>query len=860
MNRKQLFKNIKNELKSIDIAEVARRLDLFETLHIDEHTLLGNCITRHGSEHGRCFGLKHGGNYFNCFSCGVGGDIFKLVELARNVEFKSAMQWLIENFRPELLSEFDKFDIKPPNCDNGSRYTEAALYEEIVENFKPQLYEQQGREALRYLVEERHYDAEALRRTEWLYFPPTGEIREYLQDRHKNDGDIIKSRIKELHLNGYFGDNFRLAFPYRDRWGRITGFIKRAICSRGADLTTHDGKEHTGVRWDSTSGLEKTDLFNLHNCRRQNSIIVVEGYPDAIYLTACGIPNIVAVGQGNLSEKHLEGIRSYSINRAIICFDNDKPKEDGIITGVANADKAVGLLMEKSDVEVFVIDPRKMRSLSKPERHVKDPDEYFVENGLNALRSFFANEPESAAKWQAKRLAEKHNLTNDIQKSEYWAETAKCYAGINTINFRYGEDFIAATVEASGYSRETVATELETHRERKIVADMNKDIENTLIQGLDDRDIDKIEAGLKEIRAKYSADQVEHSLDYNFDSLLNEALCENITGLKTGFECFDGTEEMEKFRIKEGGVTIVAGNSGVGKTTLMLNIFLNMIEEYPDKTFIFFTLEESAKALQFKMINRKAQITLNQNSNTRAIIKHMKETPREQWNCGIKAAVETLRCQASSNRFKIIDENYDVNDLVAAITRLRQRYNIGAIFIDYIQKLQINSKAVPGQSKSQMSREFATNQLRLQKISEIVRNHTQQMDVAVIMGSQLNKEGQIREAMDIFHDANLVLTISEVTRKELEDLTGRGLYEPRKNKARYIDVNANSGKRTKAKKNPEDDLVVLDRRLLTIEKGRDIGAHEKMLLHFTGHILKLSDRPERGQNADIDVNDLLAIE
>jgi len=43
-------------------------------------------------------------------------------------------------------------------------------------------------------------------------------------------------------------DNFRLAFPYRDRYGKITGFLKRALSPSGVDITTSDGKEHKGVR------------------------------------------------------------------------------------------------------------------------------------------------------------------------------------------------------------------------------------------------------------------------------------------------------------------------------------------------------------------------------------------------------------------------------------------------------------------------------------------------------------------------------------------------------------------------------------------------------------------------------------
>ena len=47
-----------------------------------------------------------------------------------------------------------------------------------------------------------------------------------------------------------------------------SGFLKRATAPKRNDITTYDVKVNPNVRWDSTPGLKKDDLFNLHNCKQ----------------------------------------------------------------------------------------------------------------------------------------------------------------------------------------------------------------------------------------------------------------------------------------------------------------------------------------------------------------------------------------------------------------------------------------------------------------------------------------------------------------------------------------------------------------------------------------------------------------
>ena len=68
--------------------------------------------------------------------------------------------------------------------------------------------------------------------------------------------------INNLPLFGSTGDTYRLALPYRNVYGKITGFIKRATPGAVKFKADKDGNP-VEERYDSTSGLKKDDIFNI---------------------------------------------------------------------------------------------------------------------------------------------------------------------------------------------------------------------------------------------------------------------------------------------------------------------------------------------------------------------------------------------------------------------------------------------------------------------------------------------------------------------------------------------------------------------------------------------------------------------
>jgi DNA primase catalytic core len=391
-NDDTIFTFVKDNVR---IEDAAKLLNL--VLEKSGKSYRGECPTGHASTSGKSFSIESGEQFFYCFNCEIGGDVINLVEITKKLTPFEAVEWLIQEFNLEDKLKQKSFSSNTVSPEQKSELEKqkvnSKLYQSAFEWMKPQLYEETGKEEYVYLTEHRKYDPEVLQKSDWCYFPEVSEIKKHLLSLYPEN----KESIRNLSLHGFTGERIHLAIPYRNSNGFITGFLKRAIIPDGITFTDHNGKERSDVRWDSTSGVEKTDLFNLYNCKGQEDLLIVEGYPDAVIMTAMGEDNIVAVGQGNLSESHLKAMEKYRIKNVTLSFDNDK-------AGPGNTEKAVMMLLEKSKITPFVLEP----SLLKPH---KDPDEYVIAFGLQPFKELL-KKIEFGGLWLCKRK------TSDIDKKD----------------------------------------------------------------------------------------------------------------------------------------------------------------------------------------------------------------------------------------------------------------------------------------------------------------------------------------------------------------------------------------------------------------------------------------------------------
>ena len=159
----------------------------------------------------------------------------------------------------------------------------------------------------------------------------------------------------------------------------------------------------------------------------------------------------------------------------------------------------------------------------------------------------------------------------------------------------------------------------------------------------------------------------------------------------------------------------------------------------------------------------------------------------------IEKAIQWYDGLASSGRLILDYSMPPIEALADTLSLLGKRGGVAAVVVDYIQR-------VPS------SRTFQNRQLELagtvQKLREAAVSH----GLAIVTGSQLNEDEKVREARDIYHEAQVVLKL----KRENGPATGT----------------------------PE--------LLVTIEKQRAGLSGSQESLCFDGAILKVSDKRQPG--------------
>lgn len=264
--------------------------------------------------------------------------------------------------------------------------------------------------------------------------------------------------------------------------------------------------------------------------------------------------------------------------------------------------------------------------------------------------------------------------------------------------------------------------------------------------------------GSQKIRTQqeYIQDNDHQHIDpfYNFSHLITD-MQSVLPSFKTGYAALD-----TYWSIPNEALTIVAGRPSHGKTSFLLNLFLNTIYLYPEHSFFFFSYEVAKKQLLLNVLNIMANVELDTYFNSQLIEQYLVyniKAPNVPSGAYKQLAKSKSKLEESirSGRLGIIDEHFYVDELVAYFKYLKDTYNIGIIFIDYIQKIKIKGQ-------------FASRQLEIQKISEFLLEAALKLSLPIVLGAQFNREvtskslmdeSRLREAGDIEQDANTVIGI-----------------------------------------------------------------------------------------------------
>jgi DNA primase len=695
-------------------------------------------------------------------NCGLSQSLWNYVQGSRKLSNQETLRELAK------LAGYTLPDLDPEAVERLERArAQANAWESSLDHFRAELWEEKGR-AVRDYLKGRGYSDNEIRGMELGLFTSAKDLSAYLKGRGIK-GDEAEPVLKALEN---ITKAHKLAIPYRDPAGRVRGVIVRAT----------DGTE---PKYLYTLGLKRDAPFNLDRARGRSELIVVEGYLDALAVRErAGLVNVIALGDTSLSETKLDQAVKYGAKAFVLALDNDKAGADG-------TERALELL-RKRDLRAYV--------LTLPDG-TKDPDEFIKANGPEAFVELSRN-PQSGARWKAGRILARYDIGTDKGRDLALEEAIAYEDGLaDPIE---SKDLMDEITRGLGLSLELLEHRLRTYKEKRARAELRNGYQELFTKGpelLEAGDLDELREYTGEKTRELQAKAVTKTAGpYTLD-LLEADIAQTRPGLKTGYKSLD-----ELFLIPPEAITIIGARPSHGKTTLLMNLLLNMARTYTDQNFFFFSYEESRKQIGVKLLNILSGETIDRTRNVQALEDYLraKRTDRTK----VEEGKAELRELTEAKRLWIIDEPLYVDELADALAYYRERYNIGAVFIDYIQKIKIRGR-------------YPTRQVELQRISERILETAKGLSMPIVLGAQLGRDplhkdkvrlDNLRESGDIEQDANLVLGLLNPAMEKAQDEGGGYMGDE-------VELTLTVLKNRNGLVN-EERLLTFNRPLLTIKDSR----------------------------------------
>lgn len=601
-----------------------------------------------------------------------------------------------------------------------------------------------AKETLNYL-ESRGYSREDIEFMELGYIPSQMALHKHLEAK-----GYSKTLIKEaLHLHKDIGVVNKLSIPFRSG-NSIKGFIFRSL-----------DKEQKNKYINST-GLKRGDnLFNLSSLKGDKDITVVEGYLDALIATARGVDNVVALGGASISPSGIQDAIRKGVKSFTLCLDNDAG-------GTTGTKQTVEALLREGVNRIYVVTLEAGEAKIDPDTLIKEKGiEVFKEILSTAIPYYLHNLNNIFTRYAS--IEEKRALTfKEIDKllEEVVAGSVDIVEPID--KERYKATFLKQPFTTSlGITEKSIERTLKNITAREAQKDAIKELT------LKTREIDKAlkEENTKEVfklvkqAQKLEAQATELSTLYKVttrEDIVRRAK-ETPNRLYSGYTVETKEGEPHKIMLPNGALTVVAGATGHGKSTLLYNMALN-IAEATDKRVHFFTLEEHSDELIKKTlisyINRRLKTSFARNCEE-AIGQYYKYGNETLINSEHRARFKELEAEFYSNfieneKLKFDFSSYDCETLVQAIYSLKDNTNIGAIFIDYIQIINLR------ESKN------SSRQMEVKAIMQQLKDVSVNTALPIVVGSQFNRyvknhlelvNTNLGEAGDIERGAHLILAI-----------------------------------------------------------------------------------------------------
>ena len=381
----QISEEIINDIrKRTDIVEVISR---YLPLTKKGNNCFGVCPFH--DDHSPSMSVSPEKQIFTCFSCGATGNVFTFVSDYEHISF-------VETVR--LLGSKLGYNLEHSTRIDNPHQKDLEIYKLATKFYQNNINTALGKNAIKYL-EDRKIDRETMKKFEIGLAIQKVSLTDYLKSKNVSLDKMIELGITNNTGNDTFVN--RIIFPLYDLSGNIVAFSGRIY-------NTKDSSKYLNTK--ETPLFKKRQLlYNYHRAhehlRKNDYIIVMEGFMDVIRASTVGINNCVATMGTSFTKEHANLVKKMTDN-IILCFDGDEAGEEATTSAIK--------VLEEINVE-----PKIIRL-----EDYKDPDEYIINKGKDAFLNKIANAI-SVIDFKMQLLRHGKNLKDINDISSFLEETIK---------------------------------------------------------------------------------------------------------------------------------------------------------------------------------------------------------------------------------------------------------------------------------------------------------------------------------------------------------------------------------------------------------------------------------------------------
>ncbi|MEI3606837.1 DNA primase [Pseudogracilibacillus sp. SE30717A] len=403
------------------------------------------------SENSPSFSVTKEKQIFHCFGCGKGGNVITFLMEMETFTFIEAIQFLANRAGIQLPETRSN---KTSLSDEDQQLLSA--YDWLTKYYHHLLkYADDGKLGLEYF-QNRGLNENTMDEFQLGIAPLNSEFTvQFLEKKGFHPQLLVKAGLLSPRENNEFVDPFRgrIMFPIKNHLGKTVGFGARALQDQTPKYL--NSPEH--ALFHKGSILYNFNLAKNH-IRKQNEVILFEGYMDVITAYQAGIKNVVATLGTSLTEHQARLLKRY-VDTIIICYDAD---EAGV-----NASYQAATLLKNIGCEVKVAEVK----------NNMDPDEYISAHGGEEFIKQVIDYSKTYFKFFMYVKKRDYNLSIDSERIAYIEEIIKQLATIESPIER--EYYVNEIATEFNLSTEIIQYDINQYKKRNNLKDNTANNSNT---------------------------------------------------------------------------------------------------------------------------------------------------------------------------------------------------------------------------------------------------------------------------------------------------------------------------------------------------------------------------------------------